>query len=259
MARIVLTYAEPRVREIAGRLHAAGHDVVSLPFSNLSMLPEGAAALAALDLEACWRIIAASPSTVDFAVRARPAGWPSRARFAVVGPGTRDALLATGLAAQPEQIDVPGGERHDADALLEMPGLQAGEGRRILVLAGASGRRDWGRRLEERGFDVTRIVLYRQEPMEPGTTDWQALQAWAREGRRAAFIVTTVAAADRLLAGLRARDLASWAGAQPAVCPHARIVQRLAAAGWGGARVPDARQWLVDAAIESGLAKDGFS
>ncbi len=256
MARIVLTHVEPRGSRIEAGLREAGHEALLLSFSRLVAIRSAAEELARLDLSSFHRIVVASPSTARFAARARPGPWPD-ARLAAVGPGTGEALVEAGLAARPEDVETPAGDRHDADALLELASLAEGEGRRVLVLAGDAGRRDWAATLARRGFDVVRLELYRRESIEPGEDAWEALAQWSRQGPGPVFVVTTVDAAERLLAGLAARGLDDWGRARVAVCPHERIAAQLAAAGWRDARAPGAGRRLLDAAIESGLAAPG--
>jgi len=257
VARLVLTHVEPRGSRIAAGLREAGHEVLLLSFSRLHAIPSAASTLAALDLAPYHRIIVVSPSAARFAARARPGAWAAGGRFATfatVGPGTREALLESGLVETLEQVETPAGDRHDADALLGQAAFRDGAGRPVLVLAGTSGRRDWPDTLAARGFAIERIELYRREAMAPAAREWQQLADWSTAGQSPVFVVTTVDAADRLVAELDARGLGDWARTCVALCPHPRICTRLAAAAWRDARVSGGGRRLLDAAIESGLA-----
>lgn len=257
MARLVLTHVEPRGGRIAAGLRDAGHETVLLAFSRLVAVRAATDELARLDLAAFHRIVVVSPSTARFAARARPGPWPEDAMLAAVGPGTGEALADAGIVPSPERVETPAGDRHDADALLELPSLREGDARRVLVLAGNGGRRDWAETLARRGFDVHRIELYRRESIEPNEDQWRRLAQWSRLGEPPVFVVTTVDAVDRMMAGLAARGIDEWARSRTAFCPHHRIATRLEAVGWRDARVPGAGRRLVDAAIESGLAGRG--
>lgn len=257
MARLVLTHVEPRGSAIAAALREQGHDVVLLAFAQLNPIPGASEALARVDPTRYHRIVIASPSTACFAARAR--AWPPGCRFAAVGPGTRDALLRAGLAQDREQVELPEGGHHDADALLARSSFATGVGREILVLAGSSGREDWPRTLLARGFAVERIVLYGSSVRVPGEPDWLALQAWAgpqamRDALAPVFVVTSADAADSLQAGLGERGLATWARQYTVFCPHARIATRLRVHGWRDVHVPGEGQDLLEAALESGSA-----
>lgn len=257
MARLVLTHVEPRGSRIAAGLRDAGHEALLLAFSRLVPVAAGIAELAGLDLAGFHRIVLVSPSTARFAARARPGPWPADVGLAAVGPGTGEALVDAGVVASTARVETPAGDRHDADALLELPSLAEGTGRRVLVLAGDGGRRDWAGTLARRGFEVRRIELYRREVIDPDEEAWQRLAEWSRQDDEPVFVVTTVDAADRMLAGLAARGLGEWASRRKAFCPHQRIATRLESAGWRDARVPGAGRRLLDAAIESGLAGRG--
>ncbi len=256
MARLVLTHVEPRGSRLAADLRDAGHEALLLAFSRLVAVPGSAEALAALDPAGFHRIIVVSPSAARFAALARPGAWPEASRLAAVGPGTAEALAEAGIVDAPGRVETPAGDRHDADALLELASFGAdGDGREVLVLAGDAGRRDWADVLMNRGFRVERIELYRRTGIAPSECDWRQLADWAGQGGEPVFVVTTVDAADRLLAGLAARRLGDWARRCVGLCPHDRIAQRLATAGWRDVRVPGAGRRLLDAAIESGLAR----
>lgn len=256
MARLVLTHVEPRGSRLAAGLRDAGHEALLLAFSRLDAVPGAAEALAALDPAGFHRIIVVSPSAARFAARARPGAWPQACRLAAVGPGTAEALAEAGVVDAPGRVETPAGDRHDADALLELASFGAeGGGRQVLVLAGDVGRRDWAGVLVDRGFRVERIELYRRAAIAPSVRDWQQLADWAAQGGEPVFVVTTVDAADRLLAELGARGLGDWARRCVGLCPHERIAKRLAAAGWRDVRVPGAGRRLLAAAIESGLAR----
>ena len=236
---------------MAEGLRSAGHEVVLLAFTRLRVVAPAAQRLAELELADYEWIIVVSPSAACFAARARPGPWPAACRFAAVGPGTGEALAQAGLLAHGAEVASPAGNGHDADAMLAMPAFGTGRGRRILILAGEGGRRDWLVTLASRGFEPERLALYRREPIEPPEAGWRILADWAGAGGEPAFVVTSSDAADRLVAGLAGRGLGEWAAGRIAVCPHRRIAMRLAAAGWRDVRVPGAGRRLLDAAIES--------
>ena len=238
-------------------LRESGHEALLLAFSRLRAAPDAAARLAAIDPAGYHRIIMVSPSTACFAARARPGAWPAGSRFSAVGPGTAQAIVEAGIVEAPERVESPAGDRHDADAMLGQPSFREGAGRRILVLAGDGGRRDWADALASRGFELERIELYRREAIGPSEEDWQRLAQWAGGGEDPAFVVTTADAADRLVAGLALHGLDEWARRRIAFCPHERIAARLATADWRDVRVTGGGGHLLDAAIESGLPARG--
>ena len=106
------------------------------------------------------------------AARARGA-WPAGVPVAAVGEATADALRNSGFGAV-----ISPRERHDSDALLQLPELQAVRGVTIIVFRGEGGRERLKEVLEERGARVLYAECYRR--VRPASDPAPLLAAFAR-------------------------------------------------------------------------------
>ena len=168
MARVVLTQPWPRVGALQQRLRELGHEPLALPTSRIVDLTadravrDVVARLADFD----W-IVLVSPAAIGAAARLPDAHWPAATGIAVIGPGSLQALLDSGLPVEPGRVLLPAGPRFDAQALIATAPLRAAQGLRILVLRGEGGNDRWIEQLRARGAIVETCALYRREPIEP--------------------------------------------------------------------------------------------
>lgn len=275
MARVVLTQPLPRVASLAARLSERGHEVLMLPFSRLVAAGEEGEAtidttmrrLAADEFD--W-VVFVSPASIAIAAPHLPKPWPARTGIAVVGPASRHALDDLGQALAGARIIAPEGPRYDADALVELPALQAPAGLRVLVLRGASGNDGWIERLRQRGAAVEVCALYRREAVEPPAQACAQLAAWlaaVRSGQTGSFpagpfpagpflagpfiVVTLIETVQRLERCLAQEGRLDQAHAAPVLTIHPRIEQALRAAGWRDVRLLAPGQQTLAAALES--------
>jgi uroporphyrinogen-III synthase len=86
--------------------------------------------------QASWAIFV-SANAVDkgLAAAQRAGAWPVQARVAAVGEATAQALHAGGF----RDVLAPR-ERHDSEALLELPQLRHVAGERVMIFRGQGGR-----------------------------------------------------------------------------------------------------------------------
>lgn len=106
------------------------------------------------------------------AVRAR-GSWPTGVPVAAVGEATADALRNSGFT----RVISPH-ERHDSDALLALPELQAVRGMQVVIFRGEGGRERLRDGLESRGARVSYAECYRR--VRPDSDPQPVLDAWAR-------------------------------------------------------------------------------
>ena len=258
MARVVLTQPSPRVDGLERRLRELGHDPLALPLSRLVDLGtdrdvrDVLARLADFD----W-IVLVSPAAIGAAARLAGACWPAATGVAVIGPGSLQALVDSGLPVEPGRVLVPAGPSFDADALIATAPLRAAQGMRILVLRGEGGNDGWIGRLRARGAIVETCALYRREPIEPSGSAIACLRTMLETAPAPVFVFTQVDAVVRLEALLARAMLAARAHAAPALAIHARIVAALERAGWSDVRAIAPGDQALAAALE--LAPDSSS
>ena len=135
---------------------------------------------------------------------------------AAVGSATRAALegfSVTGVLAPTE--------RHDSEALLALPELQAVAGKRVLIFRGESGREVIAETLRGRGAQVDYAVCYRR--VRP-RTDTTALAARWREGHVHAVSAMSLESLKNLYDMLDESTQKRLA-VTPVFVPHARIAE----------------------------------
>lgn len=91
--------------------------------------------------------------------RSHHLNFPANMRWYAVGDATAAEMIATGL-----QPILPG-KHYDSDGLLNLGALQDVQGQTFILFAGVGGRRKIEDELRLRGASVTRIELYRREPL----------------------------------------------------------------------------------------------
>ncbi len=182
-----------------------------------------------------WAILV-SPSAVRAAATLAPE-WPAGTGVAVVGPGSRAAIVDAGFRQPPSRVLSPEAPPFDGEALAVLAPLDAPAGLRVLVLRGESGSDAWIEGLRARGAQVDVVAAYRHERVEPGADALDTLHAWLDdEGQPVRFVVTQTATVDRLDAVLAGADLQRQAKRTTAITIHERIASALRKAGWRDVR-----------------------
>jgi uroporphyrinogen-III synthase len=161
--RVVVTRATEQAGRLTALLEAAGATVVEVPTIAFVDPPDGGVALRSALSEPWDWVVVTSPNGARRAVAA--AGGRASAlslAWAVVGPGTAEALLAAGV--RPALVP----ERFVAEGLLEAfpPPPVEGSGRVLLAQAEAA-RPVLAEGLRERGWEVTSVVAYRTVEVHP--------------------------------------------------------------------------------------------
>jgi uroporphyrinogen-III synthase len=159
---VVIARAADQAGRLRALLEAEGAAVVEVPTIAIESPAGGDGALRAA-LRDLWDwVVVTSPNGADRAVAA--AGGRAAAlalRWAVVGPGTADALAALGIHAALEPA------RFVAEGLVEaFPDPPAGGGRVLLAQAEAA-RPALADGLRARGWAVSTVVAYRTVPVTP--------------------------------------------------------------------------------------------
>lgn len=173
---VVITRPREPAEQLAAALARDGARPIVFPALAIEDLPPSAALDAALaTLPQAGLAIFVSAHAVEkglAAARARGA-WPAGLPVAAVGEATAQALRNSGFA----RVISPQ-ERHDSDALLALPELQAVRGLAIVIFRGEGGRERLREELELRGARVAYAECYRR--MRPDSDPRPLLDAWAR-------------------------------------------------------------------------------
>jgi len=158
---VILTRPIAQAEPLAGRIRALGRTVELLPLLEIAPLPDQSPLQAALASLADYQLAAfVSPNAIDAAFAHIPA-WPAGLRAAVVGEGSRQALVAKGVPAS--QIASPADPAHsDTEHLLQGLDLPALRGAKVLIVRGESGRELMADSFRAAGADVTVLPAYRR-------------------------------------------------------------------------------------------------
>lgn len=239
--RVAVTRPAAQAGEWVVRLQAAGIDAFALPLIEIAPAADPAALIDTwANLASRTLVMFVSPNAVLHFFAARPHGtaWPAHVLAAAPGPGTGDALIASGLV--PAQIVTPSADatQFDSEALWARIHDRDWHGAQVLLVRGDGGR-DWlADRLVEAGAVVQVVHAYRRVvPRFEGTARAE-LEAASRPGG-AIWLISSSQAVDHLeqVAGAR-----RWAEAW-AVATHPRIAARARRAGFG--RVEEAGAGLA--------------
>jgi len=216
---IVVTRPADQAGPLAVAIENAGGIAVRFPVLVISdvedpgPLHDIAARLDSYDLA-----VFVSPNAVHKALSILTAQrpWPARLRAATVGKSSERELARFGIA----DVIAPG-ERFDSEALLELPELQALEGRRVIIFRGDGGRELLGDTLKERGASVEYITCYRRGVPQADTAP--LLKLW--DARQLDAFVVTSSEGLRNLLTLLGDAGARWLKQTPLFVPHARIAE----------------------------------
>lgn len=252
MARVVLTQPAPRVEALAARLRGVGHEALVFGLSRVvdrTNDPAVRDAVGRLD-GYDWAILV-SPSAVRAAATLAP-DWPAGTGVAVVGPGSRAAIVDAGFRQPPSRVLSPDTPPFDGEALAGLAPLDDPSGLRVLVLRGESGSDMWIEGLRARGAQVDVVAAYRHEMIEPDADALATLRAWlVREEQPVCFVVTQTAAVERLDVVLAGADLQRQAKRTTAITIHVRIASALRKAGWRDVRQVQPGDQALMLALES--------
>lgn len=173
---IVVTRPRRAAEPLAARLAAEGARTWIFPALEIEdVAPDPALEALLRDIGRFDLAVFVSANAVEKGIPAvrRVAEWPANLRVAAVGEATAEALRNSGMA----RVISPS-QRHDSEALLAMPQLQAVKGQNIIVFRGEGGREKLREGLEERGASVVYAQCYRR--VRPKTDPAPLLSALAR-------------------------------------------------------------------------------
>lgn len=234
---IVVTRPRHAAEPLAAELMRDGARVFVFPALAVEDIEPSAgsqAALARLPQADIAIFISANAAERGLALARRAGPWPACVRVAAIGEATADALRNSGFGAV-----ISPAERHDSEALLELPELQAVRGLHIIVFRGIGGRERLRETLEARGARVEYVECYRR--LRPAADAAPLLAAWAREEIHAVSALSAETLENFVaLVGPAAEP---WLARTVLLVPHPAV-----------ARHPDARRFARVAVARPGAA-----
>ena len=248
--RVVVTRPENEARHWVQSLRERGFDALAFPLISISASDRPA------ELVGAWRRLATfdavmfvSGNAVRHFFSAAPAqtSWPANSRAWATGPGTRDALLDAGVPIGLIDAPLPEAVQFDSESLWQQVAVQAGPGKRVLIVRGGDTDgglgRDWlAEHVQGAGAQLDVVVAYLRRAPKPDPAVLQQLAAG-----ESVWLFSSSQGISNLCALLPRQD---WSRSR-AVATHPRIAQAARSAGFGV--VCESRPGLdaVVAALES--------
>jgi uroporphyrinogen-III synthase len=230
--RVLVTRPAEQALEWTRDLVAAGIDAVSLPLIEIVPPEEPDAVRQAWQGLADYQLaLFVSPNAVGqfFALRPEGVRWPHILQAATPGPGTAESLRQHGV---PEErlitpaLDAP---QFDSENLWAALDTRDWQGKRVLLLRGATGR-DWlVQQLQARGATVDAVEVYRRTTPVWASDEHENLRQALAQPSRHIWLFSSSEAIDQL--DQLAPD-ADWSRAR-AIASHPRISARAARLGVG--------------------------
>ena len=147
---------------------------------------------------------------------------PAQLNFAAIGPVTASELLALGNAAGLQKVLTPS-ERFDSESLLNLPQMQAVQGKNVLIFRGVGGREVLADTLTARGAHVRFAECYQRVNPQVDCIMLENLVA----AQQCHALVITSSEAMRALLALTDNGQQPWLK-QVAICVnHARIAEEV--------------------------------
>lgn len=231
-ATVVITRPLAQAQPLAERIAALGRAVEVLPLLEISPLPDQAQLKAALATLGSYALAAfVSPNAVEAAF-AHIAAWPAGLKAAVVGEGSRAALLAHGVPAE-DIFSPPDPAASDSEHLLAALDLPALSGKRALIVRGESGRELLADSLRNAGVVVDTVAAYRRSV--PKLAPSLAAQLGKLADGDTEWLLTSSEALRGLVALLNALDgphAVAKVQRQHIIVPHTRIAETAKQAGF---------------------------
>ncbi|WP_332877537.1 uroporphyrinogen-III synthase [Massilia sp. S19_KUP03_FR1] len=229
---VVITRPRAQAGELAAAVAALGRRPVLLPLLEIAPLPDQTNLKAVLAGLAGYALVAfVSPNAIDAAF-SHIVAWPPGVALAVLGEGSRAALLAHGVSDANARIASPGPDAaSDSESLLRTLDLGALAGQQVLIVRGESGRELMADGFAAAGAIVTTVAAYQRR-----VPRMCAELAATLHGVLAApndWIVTSSEALRGLVALVEQLDGMSVSKLQQQhwIVPHARIAETARALG----------------------------
>ncbi|MEW5881641.1 MAG: uroporphyrinogen-III synthase [Pseudomonadota bacterium] len=233
---VIVTRPDAGGRALADELAARGIEALWLPAFEIGSAPDEPAARGALAQLADFDLaVFVSPAAVRAAAALLTGAWPARTAIGAVGAATASAVVQSIPGAQSAALIAPGAaDENDAgsEAFWDALTRSALRPRRVLLLRAEGGREWLADRLAAAGARVTAVAVYSRRMRSASDDEIATLRRWKDAGRQPAMLVTSSEAVDVLVRQIERAGAPGWLQAGLALATHARIAERLRAAGF---------------------------
>ncbi|GHE20995.1 uroporphyrinogen-III synthase [Halomonas urumqiensis] len=242
---VLITRPGSRGEALASAIESHGYAVQRLEVMRLERLPESAEQRAVwLDYDHFRRVVVISPFAAECLADALDRYWPQLPvgiDYYAVGGATAATLNET-LGVKVHLPPEAAGEE-SSEALLRLASLSALDQQRVLLVAGEGGRPLLADTLAERGANLTRLAVYRRQPLDPEP----AMQQRLAQGEYRALVASSGEILEHL-----ARWCTEAALNQPLIVSSARLATL---AGKLGFRAPVVASGATPAALAAAVVR----
>lgn len=250
---VVVTRPDAGGRALTEELAARGVEALWLPAFEIGPAPDEPAARGALARIGDFDLaIFVSPAAVRAAAALLPGAWPARTAIGAVGAATARAALQLIPEARAAPLIAPArDDEHDAgsEALWDALTRAALRPQRVLLLRAEGGRAWLADRLAQTGARVVAVAVYSRRARHADHDEISTLRRWHDAGRAPAMLVTSSEAVEVLLRQIDRAGARDWLRAGLALATHARIAERLRAAGFARVALAAPRADRIVAAL----------
>jgi uroporphyrinogen III methyltransferase/synthase len=238
---VIVTRPARQAALLAAALEAEGFSVLELPMQQIVPIGDSVALRRAFANLTRYRLaVFVSPNAIEEALVHLAGPWPTAVPIAVLGPGSRDALAAHGIAAPAYRVICPAapaantGQYLDSERLYRMLDVPALKGGTVLIVKGNGGREWLANQLRAAGVDVDALEAYERRAAPAVPAAQALLKTWIDAAQKAQIVVTNSEALAQLVRcldelGTGARD---WLLMQRLLVPHPRIAQNATELGF---------------------------
>ena len=164
---IIITRPITQTNRLADRLREAQRQVVLFPCMEIEALSDYQALDEVIARLHEFALVAfVSPNAIAATMRRLQhlqCTWPKKLAMAVMGQGSKEALLSLGFDEMTYKILQPSNqERTDSETLLEVLNLDSLRGQKVLIIRGETGRELLADALRTNGVEVQQIAAYRR-------------------------------------------------------------------------------------------------
>jgi uroporphyrinogen-III synthase len=184
---VLVTRPAAQAASLCELVEGAGLNAIRQPMIEISPLPElpPRQLQMVLDLDLYQHVIFVSSNAVRLGMDWIGQYWPQLPlglQWYAIGGATAEYLEEQGVAVLQPETEM------NSEGLLALPGLQAVDRERVLIIKGEGGRKKLADTLRERGARVDQLSVYRRNP--PAVSAG-ALSALFRENRFAAIVFSS--------------------------------------------------------------------
>ena len=170
---VLVTRPAGPAAELVAAIEAAGGNAFAFPVLQITPRDTSAVRAEFEQLKTPDIVIFISANAVEHGVHMLR---HSAAKFAAIGPATRDALWHAGM-----RVEIFPEGRYDSEHLLKHATLQDVTGQSVLIVRGDRGRELLARTLRDRGAEVDYLSVYTRETVAPDDLSLAKLRAFHAE------------------------------------------------------------------------------